>query len=83
MLFLLPPANFSSPLVSHGWTQGPPGSAPDWQKGSEAEPDRVRVRYIPQTRWNNVWLSVSGVGFTAVDAAVNAIQDAAGWPQRF
>jgi hypothetical protein len=25
----------------------------EWQKGPEAEPDRLRVRYIPQTRWNN------------------------------
>jgi hypothetical protein len=55
-----------------------------WDAGDGfPEPDRVRVRYIPQSRWNNVWLSVSGVSFTAIDAAVNAISDAAGWPQRF
>jgi hypothetical protein len=40
-------------------------------------------RSAPQTRWNNAWLSVPGVGFTAIDAAANAIQEAAGWLQRF
>jgi hypothetical protein len=59
------------------------GSGQQGNGGIFEEPDRVRVRYNRQTRWNNVWLRVPGVGFTAIDAAVNVISDAAGWPQRF
>jgi len=49
------------------------GSGQRGNGGIFEEPDRVRVRYIPQTRWNNVRLSVPGLGFTAIDATVNAI----------
>jgi hypothetical protein len=58
-------------------TAGPSASdAGPGQQGNGGifeEPDRVKVRYISQSRWNNVRLSVPGLGITAIDAMVNAI----------
>jgi RHS repeat-associated protein len=55
-------------------------SRPDWPG---AEEEYAEFRYVPESRWNNTLLALPGSGFTAIDAAVNAIWDAAGWPRRF
>jgi hypothetical protein len=63
-----------------------PGS--QWSSSTRARVDELLARpegarWIPQTKFTNFMLTLLGFAFSAIDGAVNAIWDAAGWSQRF
>jgi RHS repeat-associated protein len=61
-----------------GYTEFP---EPDF--ADEGDEERAPIKFVPETQWNNTLLALPGSGFTGIHAAVNAIWDALGWPQRF